>query len=215
MASLIVGMLVIAGQARGQAPVALVEDVKGSPPGVEFMDYVSPGKVIQLGRNDAIVLGYMKSCWRETITGGIVTIGAEQSDVRDGKVDRVKVACDAGKMQLTAQQANKAGVMVFRDRPRPQITIYGRSPVVEIKGGGNLVIERLDKAGERYAVPIASAQLMQGAFYDLASISVVLAAGGTYRASLGTQQIVFRVDASAQPDRGPIIGRLLRFQPIN
>ena len=34
------------------------------------MDYVSAGKIIKLGPKGQVVLGYMKSCWRETITGG-------------------------------------------------------------------------------------------------------------------------------------------------
>jgi hypothetical protein len=31
------------------------------------MDYVEAGKVIRLGAQDTIVLGYFKSCWHETI----------------------------------------------------------------------------------------------------------------------------------------------------
>ncbi len=76
------------GSAGAQTPVAVVEDVTGNPAGIEFMDYVSAGKVIRLGPKDAVVLGYMKSCWRETITGGTVTVGEEQSTVVDGRIQR-------------------------------------------------------------------------------------------------------------------------------
>ena len=31
------------------------------------MDYVEPGRIIRLGAHDRIVLGYLKSCWRETM----------------------------------------------------------------------------------------------------------------------------------------------------
>ncbi len=204
------------GTAVAQAPVAVVEDVRGTPAGVEFMDYVSAGKVIRLGPSDAIVLGYVKSCWRETISGGTVTIGAEQSTVQDGKVERVKVACDGGKIQLTAQQADKAGGMVFRDRPRaPQLTLHGSSPLIEAKGGGMLVIERIDKPGERHEVTIAAENLLRGAFYDFAKGDKQLTAGGTYRATLGAQQILFKVDQFAKPGRTAIIGRLLRFAPAS
>src|SRR6187399_1670799 len=81
--------LLLAAPAWADAPVAVVEDVSGKPAGIEFMDYVAAG--------DAIVRGYLKSCWRETIRGGTVTVGAEQSDVTGGTVDRVKVGCDGGK----------------------------------------------------------------------------------------------------------------------
>lgn len=218
------GALAFAESAIAQAPVAVVEDVSGKPAAVEFMDYVAAGKIIVLGPQDSIVLGYMNSCWRETITGGTVTVGAEQSEVQSGKVERTKVDCDAGRMQLTAQQAAQSAGMVFRDRPRPaqhpasqkaQVTLYGLSPMMEVKGGRTLIIERIDRQGERYEVPISGQPLVNGAFYDFAMAGKALAAGGTYRASLGAQEIVFKVDPQAKPGRTPIVGRLLRFAPAS
>ncbi len=208
--------------ALAQAPVAVVEDVNSKSAGVDFMDYVSAGKVIRLAPTDTMVLGYMKSCWRETISGGVVTVGDEQSAVAGGKVQRDKVGCDGGKMQLTQQQASKSGAMVFRSAPRPgapaaapqpEITLYGLSPVIEVKGGGKLLIERIDQPGEKHEVTIADRQLTRGAFYDFAKSDKALAAGGLYRASVGTAQIVFKVDPFAKPGQAPIVGRLLRFQP--
>ncbi|MGE0154551.1 MAG: hypothetical protein AB7R90_18185 [Reyranellaceae bacterium] len=214
----------LATAAAAQVPVALVEDVQGTPAGVEFMDYLVPGKSIRLGPSDTIVLGYLKSCWRETITGGTLTVGAEQSEIKDGKLVRAKVDCDGGKMQLTSQQADKSGAMVFRDKPKssqkaeakkPELTLYGLSPVVDIKGGGIMVVERIDQPGERYEVAIGGEQMLRGAFYDFAKANKALTAGGTYQASVGTQRIVFKVDQHAQPGRAPLIGRLLRFQPAS
>jgi hypothetical protein len=206
--------------ALAQAPVAVVEDVNSKSAGVDFMDYVSAGKVIRLAPADTMVLGYMKSCWRETITGGVVTVGDEQSTVANGSVRRDKVGCDGGKMQLSQQQASKSGAMVFRSGPRPaasattpQITLYGLSPVVEVKGGGKLLIERIDQPGEKLEVTIADRQLTRGAFYDFSKSDKALTAGGLYRASVGSEQIVFKVDQFAQPGQAPIVGRLLRFQP--
>ena len=66
-------------------PVALVEEVSGAPAGVEFMDYVETGKTIELGARGGIVLSYLNSCVRETISGGTVTVGTDQSDVQGGK----------------------------------------------------------------------------------------------------------------------------------
>lgn len=205
--------------AWADAPVAVVEDVMGKPAGIEFMDYVEPGRVIKLAATDSIVLGYLKSCWRETIRGGTVTVGAEQSDVQGGTVDRTKVGCDGGKMELAAAQSKQSAAMVFRKAPgpntppKPQFKIYGRSPVVELKGGGTLVIERADVAGDRMELVLAPAQAVHGAFYDLAKANKSLKPGVVYRAKVGDQQIVFEVDAAAKEGAEPLAGRLLRFQP--
>ena len=67
--------------ALANGPVAVVEEVTGHQSGVDFMDYVETGKLIKLGPHDHIVLDYLKSCWREIITGGTVTVGPEQSDL--------------------------------------------------------------------------------------------------------------------------------------
>ena len=60
----------MAGSVAAAAPVqvALVENVSGNPAGVEFMDYLETGKIIELGPHDTIVLSYMSSCVQETIT---------------------------------------------------------------------------------------------------------------------------------------------------
>ena len=93
--------------------VALVEEVKGKVTGVEFMDYVAPGTVIKLGPRDSIVLTYIKSCWRETITGGTVVIGVEQSLFHLSRVEGGKVDCDRVGRPVTDQQRDVAGT-VFR-----------------------------------------------------------------------------------------------------
>ncbi|CAN5725336.1 hypothetical protein BH11PSE3_BH11PSE3_48760 [soil metagenome] len=205
--------------AWADAPVAVIEDVGGKPADVEFMDYVSPGKVIKLAAGDSIVLGYLKSCWRETIRGGTVTVGAEQSEVQGGTVERAKVGCDGGKMELATAQSRQSAAMVFRRAPgpntppKPQVRIYSRSPVIELKGGGTIVIERADVAGDRFELVLAPTELVAGAFYDLAKANKSLKPGVVYRAKTGDQQIVFEVDPAAKEGAAPMAGRLLRFQP--
>jgi hypothetical protein len=92
--------------------VALVENLTGASPGVEFMDYVRTGQVIRLGPHQTIVLSYMSSCLRETITGGTVTVGTDWSEVRSGEVQRTRGQCDGGKMMLTG--ADQIGGRIFR-----------------------------------------------------------------------------------------------------
>ena len=74
------------------------------------------GKVIRLRPKESIVLGYLRSCWHETITGGTVIVGAEQSDVQGGKVVRRKVMCDGGKIALTPGRRTRAPDRVFGSR---------------------------------------------------------------------------------------------------
>jgi hypothetical protein len=95
--------------AAGPIEVALVESVNRGSPGVEFMDYVQAGQVIRLGPHETIVLSYMSSCVRETITGGIVTVGTDWSEVQSGEVRRLRGQCGAGKMQLTGEQSHIGG----------------------------------------------------------------------------------------------------------
>lgn len=201
-----------------QAPVAIVEDVQGKVEGVEFMDFVAPGKVIKLGPKASIVLGYMKSCWRETITGGTVVVGAEQSLVHQSDVQRVKVDCDVNAVKLSDREANQSAATTFRAiapgqqaAPVPQLILYGLSPLVEVKGTGTLIIERSDMPGEKYTVPIKKDSLVRGKFYDFAKAQKSLTAGGTYTATLGARKLIFRVDPGATAGSGPMIGRLLRL----
>jgi hypothetical protein len=209
----IAGVFVLVFPAAAQAPVAVVEDVTGSSAGVEFMDFVEAGRVIRLGARDSIVLSYLKFCTRERITGGTITVGAEHSEVQAGIVERTKEQCDVRKMMLSSQEATQAAGLVLRRQPppvpEPQFTLYGASPIVELKGGGTLVIDRLDKAGERHVQTIADDQ--QGAYFDFADAGKSLMAGGVYRAVAGTRQLIFRIDRHAKAGYTPIIGRLLRF----
>jgi hypothetical protein len=212
------GVLVLTASA--QSPAAVVEELAGNVPGVAFMDYVDPGQVIRLGAHDRIVLGYLKSCWRETITGGTVTVGPDQSEVAGGEVARAKVACDGGKMMLSAELAGKSGAMVFRQAPKPQpaallhpeFTLYGLSPVFELRPPGKLVVERLDQRGERHELAVTGQELMRGAFFDCAKAGVALAPGGIYRAKYADREIVFKIDPDAKSGDAPLLGRLARLQ---
>jgi hypothetical protein len=214
----VVLLLMMSMAARAQ--VALVEDVDSKSAGVQSMDYVLTGKQIQLGKQDTLVLSYLKSCWREVIAGGTVTVGAEQSDVQDGTIERQKVDCDGGRLILTAQQVSQSAGMVVRGLGakagalEPQVTLFGTSPLVEITGGGVILIERLDQPGDRQKIDVGAQQLMKGAFYDFARANKALAPGGIYRASTGTRQVVFKIDPGAKSGPSPILGRLLRLQPV-
>lgn len=204
------GVLMFTAQGVAQTPVALVEDVRGSSAGVEFMDYVPAGRIIRLRSQDSLVLGYLKSCWSEAITGGTVTVGNDQSDVQGGNVKRTKVMCDGGRIELTAKQANQSAGTSFRASD-DEFTLYGLSPVIDANSGAAVLIVRIDRPGEYHAITLPAKKGSRRSHFDFVTAKKALTAGGTYRASIGARQIVFKIDPNAKPGRIPIISRLLRF----
>ncbi len=211
--SAVAGVLMLSAPCFAQTPVALVEEVRGNSVGVEFMDYLTAGKVIKLKSQDSVMLGYLASCWSETITGGTVTVGPEQSDVQGGKVNRLKVPCNPGNIALTAKQANQSAGTSFRAPEDDPVVLNGISPVIEATGGAAALIARIDQPGEHHTVTLPRKKGTRMSFTDLAATGKMLVPGGLYRVSIGARQIVFRIDPSAKRGRVPIISRLLRLQP--
>jgi hypothetical protein len=214
------GLFADAALSQSKIPVAVVEDVSPSVVGVGFMDYVSAGDKIKLAPTDTLALGYMKSCVRETILGGMVTVGREQSDVVSGTVARSKVNCDGGRMQLTSAQSNSSAGMAFRAPPttkassktsKIQLTLFGTSPMFDVANSDSLTVERIDLPGERLVMKLKQDQLVRGKFVDFAEAGISLVPGGVYRSRLKVGEVVFRIDTTAQPGRTPAIGRLVRF----
>lgn len=214
-----VGLFSAAG---AQTPTAIVEEVKGNVAGVEFMDYVHPGKVIKLGANGSIVLSYLASCVRETIKGGVVVVGTEESKVSLAEIESSKVACDASPSQLSDREASQSAATTFRTlAPQkaaasaapvaPKLTVYGLSPVFEISQQGNLVIERTDATGGRDEVKLDPKLLIKGKFYDMAKAGKSLTPGASYTASVGSRRIAFKVDPLAKPGAAPLPSRLLHL----
>jgi hypothetical protein len=109
----------ICGAAAAGEPVAIVEAVTPPHPAVAAMDLVEPGRTIDMGAGGELVLGYLRSCQRERIRGGAVTVGAERSTVTGGRIVRERVECDGGKLVLTPEQAARSGALVFRRPPAP------------------------------------------------------------------------------------------------
>ncbi|MBL8834791.1 MAG: hypothetical protein JNL66_01040 [Alphaproteobacteria bacterium] len=204
--------IIIASGMAWAAPVAVVEDIAGPPAGVQSFDFLDEGQVIQLQPGNTLVLGYLGSCWRESIVGGTVRVGAEQSTVQGGQVGRERVECDGGRMRLTSEQASRSGAVAFRGPPSvpAQAEVFGLNPVFQLGAPGRLLIERLDRAASRIDVTVTARDLNRGLF-DLARANMSLAAGGTYRARAGEREIVFRVNANARPGAVPLVARLIRF----
>ena len=215
-----------ASPSRAAEPAAIVEDVHGAVKDVQPFDYLMAGTTIQLPPQATLVIGYLKTCVHETITGGKVVIGTDQSRVEGGQVKRETVECDGGHMQLTTSQAAKSGVMVFRGapkpgttapqpqpQPKPQVTVYGVSPVFTTAGADRLEIRRLDQSGQApLDFTLAKPRAGHRVALDLAEKNVALAPGGVYQASSGAHSVVFKIDALAKPGAAPAVGRLVRIE---
>ena len=214
------GMLALVSSAAADSPVAVVEEIQGKVTGAEFMDYVTPRSVIKIGDNGSIVLSYLKSCRRETISGaGTVVVGADASVVDQAVLKAEKTNCDPNQTNATTRDTSGVAATLLRgveaskaaSLPQPQLTLYGASPLVEAKGRGTLTVRRLDLVGERHQIALGGTQL-KGRFIDFAGENVALVPGGLYAATFKSREIVFRVDAQAKPGATPIVGRLLRVQ---
>ncbi|MHC2807253.1 hypothetical protein ACVMII_006999 [Bradyrhizobium diazoefficiens] len=215
----VVGALCVATPALAETPAAIVEDVQGKVDGIAFMDYVAPGKIIKLGPKASVTLSYLKSCLRETISEGVVLVGAEQSTVQLGEVKRDKVPCDTNAAKLSEREANQSAATTFRTMrsdakgaPAKLPTIYGVAPLVQAKSGSTLVIERTDGKEPTITVPLKNEVMIGGKFYDFAKAGKSLTLGGSYLAILGAKRYAFQVDASATSSPTPIVGRLLRLE---
>ena len=101
------GLLALASPAAAESPVAVVEDVKGKVTGAEFMDYVTPKAVIKIGDGGSVILSYLKSCRRETISGaGTVIVGTEESAVHLADVKAEKTNCDPNQANATTRETS-------------------------------------------------------------------------------------------------------------
>jgi len=207
-----IGLLISLNAHAGLAPVAIIEDIEATGSKLSFMDYVNEGEVIKLGGAGKLVIGYMNSCRRETITGGTVTVGALQSKVNQGQLLREDVECDGGNAKLSGQQAATSGALAFRGSPKSKvgigkadITIYGTAPVVRVKRANtDITIERMDQQSKIYSYHI------KGRHIDLADKKLSLPLGGVYRISVqGGNSKTFKVDKYAEMGKISIVSRLI------
>jgi hypothetical protein len=117
--NLAVACLIAATSVGVAGPAALVESVVTQSATTSVMSYVETGKTFPLGPQDTMVLSYLDSCFRETITGGTVIIGIDHSEVRGGKVTRTKLDCGPNLFELTGSTAQVAG-RALRGLPLPE-----------------------------------------------------------------------------------------------
>jgi len=193
--------------ARTDELAAIVEDASPGVSAVGLFEYLSPGTKLRLASEDWLVLGYLRSCKQEHITGGDVIIGEQESTVTGGSVKRQRVECDGGSLQLTAEQSERAGVAVMRKSEgalESALTVHGLSPLFQIRGAAEiLTLESIDRPQKIQKFKIHSNRV------DLAALNIKLRKGGLYRAKAAELEIIFRIDKYSRPGAFTLLSRLI------
>jgi hypothetical protein len=192
-----------------QEDVAIVEDVSPGIGNLRRFDLIAAGRSAELGQNGRIVLGYLKSCWQDSIAGGRAVVEPLKSLVEGGALTRRRVECDAAGLA----QMNSAGLVARGGNsvagpalPEPDVNLYGLSPIVISSEPGSLLIERLDATAAPLRLELAESKI------DLHEKNIALLANGLYRFSRGSTAFVVRIDGLAEPGRAPAVGRLVIFR---
>lgn len=197
--------------ARAQVPAAIVEDTDGASAALQPLEFVNPGQVIQLVAGEVLVLGYLRSCLHETITGGRVIVGESESRVVDGMVVREVVECQGGRAALSNQEASKSGGLPVRSgegsagEEQPAL-VYSTMPFfVFPEQTDRLVIAMRGNGSNRASYAV------DGRSLDLAKLNVRLLPGRLYEARVGQAVRLFKVAPSAMAKKDKIVGRLVSF----
>jgi hypothetical protein len=192
-----------------QKDVAIVEEVSPGIGDLRRFDLIAAGRAAELGQDGRIVLGYLKSCWQDSITGGRAVAEPLKSLVVGGALTRRRVECDAAGLA----QMNSAGVaarggasLAGPTLPEPDVNLYGLSPIIISPQPGVLLIERLDATAPPLRLELPESKI------DLAENNIALEAKGLYRFSRGTVVLVVRIDSLAEAGRAPAVGRLVIFR---
>lgn len=194
------------------SPVAIVEEVSPGLKGVSALSFMEPGEKIYLESEEMIVLGYFRSCLREKVQGGTITIGQDQSEVDNGLISRFKLDCSGGSLALAADQAVHSAAIALRDidfDAEPAITVFDISPVLHMPKSGRVVIKRIDEFGERYKVRLPKSD--RRTVLDLASEKIELTPGGIYMVSVGGLATTFKVSEDAGNNQEVLLDRIVPF----
>jgi hypothetical protein len=186
-------------------PVAIVEEAPAHT-GVTFMDYLDAGHAFDLGPGETLVIDYLKSCLRETIVGGKVVVGFEQSAVKGGSISRDEFDCSGRGMRLSPDQSQESGVIVYRDADKysAMAASFGTQPIFAPIENGRLIILRVDALETPREVEAKGSRL------DLLELGISLTAGGIYRLRGNATDFAFVIAPEAKGGRIPIISRLIR-----
>ncbi|WP_425404185.1 hypothetical protein [Hwanghaeella sp.] len=200
--------ILAAGAAQAE-PSALVEDITSDRDDVQLMDYLEPGQTIKLAADETIVIGYLTTCVQETITGGTVTIGQDESTVAGGKKESAWVDCDGGPVVAQVGAEQEAGAAGTRNTTiktdiKSERMLFGVSPIIKLSSPvSEIEVTRLDTSEVIHRISA------NGLIVDLAEAKIALTPGGIYQAKAGDRQTVFTISRLSDEQNASRLARLL------
>ena len=198
---------IMVSAAMAAQPVALVEESHGAVVGVGDFDMLTEGQSFDLGKDAILVLGYLQSCIHERIEGGLVTVGREQSEVRNGgKVRREQVECGGGSLLLSSAQAQASGGIVLRKAVKSHGTarvVHSTRPFFLTRSPQDIVLTREGNPGESHRLP-SHCRSEGRCGVDLAETALSLQPGASYQVRSGSAVVLFSiaddaVESATQP----------------
>ncbi len=182
---------------RADEPAAMVEQFSGQLGDLSTFDYLYPGRVIDLGADDSLALIYFRSCLRERILGGQVTVREDESSVRGAvRMSRSPAGCRPDGQRFHHSDRRTSAAMVFRGQTRIEV-IDHLAPSFEFSQR----FDWLSITEIRSALEVFRLQQPREAI-DLSSLNLLLEPGGIYRVETNESFAIFRIDPDARESEG-------------
>ncbi|HJT11304.1 MAG TPA: hypothetical protein VJ790_01730 [Dongiaceae bacterium] len=209
LATLVALIYTLFPAAASAQAVAILEEIAGASGKHEAFDELKAGERLELGANGRAVIGYLASCARETIEGGTVVIGKDQSQIQGGKVARETIPCEATQLVLAEDEAGKSATISMRPMPwerELRQVVPSQSPLIWAGAKGQLTIKRLDAEEQQtLSLPIEDGRV------DLAAHQIELVPNGFYELQAGKKRMVIKIHNNAQAGAMPAMSRLVRL----
>ncbi|WP_374312724.1 hypothetical protein [Dongia sp.] len=181
--------VILSGHSSEAAPkaVAIVENSARNEGLGQAFDMLPENTILDLAQGETIVLGYLKSCVRETITGGKVTVGLKESAVEGGTVAREKTECTETRLALTADESQQSATIAFRGQIKH---IFTRQPIIIARKSAGVIIEPIN-GGETWKIEPKNERI------DFQAAKLEMQPGVAYRVKGFTQTVIVEVDRNA------------------
>jgi hypothetical protein len=204
-------LITSAPSAFAAGPSAIVEEVSYETGDLLAFDYLFAGREIAVPTGQRLVIGYLSSCVRETVTGGTIRIGVKQSE-GDAAIAREAMSCAGAAAVAGADASATALTAIFRGGDKEVVSgdrpVNSTLPVfLAPHNASTLSVSRLDADGPEVQLDVS------GGVVDMAAAGAApLQPAGVYFASAGTAFVEFAVSATAQATGGPATPRLVRLR---
>jgi hypothetical protein len=198
-------ILLVPAVVAASKPVAIVEDSPKTAGRGQVFDLLNESEVLTLAPGETLILGYLKSCTRETITGGTVTVGAKESAVEGGKVSREKTECTQTKLALTADESQQSATIAFRGAIKH---VYTRQPIIMAGHSKSVKIEAVEGGKNWDMKP-------KNGLIDFEAAKIEMQPGARYKVTGEKASLIVEVDAAATTAKTGLLERVVVLEPAD